>query len=167
VALSGNMVQQRIIAQLVRRNVQGWGKPLAFTEQRLRLAGMIGLVGLASILLSLLTKQISFLNVLFEFIAILALGFSAGTLWTVLPAFWQARNGAVQHITGTIDATICNVQERFRAARGDYHFITLRLPNNTLRPFAVDPTLHDELCVKGKRVTLTVIPGIDRIEKVE
>lgn len=167
-AFSGGAVQQRIVRQLVRRNVQGWGRPLAFTEQRLRLGGYLGLAGLVALAISLniFRHSSGFLSTLLEVSAIFLLLLAAGIGWYALPAFLRARYQPTEQITGTVDAAICDVSAVLRFAPASYHFITVRLPTGKLRPFAIDPALHAQTCTTGKRLTLTVTPGIDHVDAV-
>lgn len=167
-AVSPNYLQRRVINYFVRRNLQGWGRPLAFTMQRLRLGGMLlgggivvavidGLVNGPNAALHLQTGSAVALGL----IVVLSFIACAGFWLRAIPQFYLARTQPVQEHTGTVNAVICDVQSIAPFVKE--HFITLREGNNQLRAFAIPPELHDTVCVPGKHLTLTVIPGIDYV----
>ena len=166
-------MRRRIISNFVRRNIRGWGRPLDYTVQRLRLGGMFGLTALVIAVIDAVLNGLQgalngqgstavFLGLLF----LLAFMFFLGMLWSYLPAYLKATRQPAERVTGKIDAAICDPQAFVPVARDPYHFITVRLPNGTLRPFAIDAALHDQVCHAGQQVTLDVIPGIDRVTAV-
>jgi hypothetical protein len=166
-------LRRRIVSSFVRRNIRGWGRPLDYTVQRLRLGGLFGLTALVVAVIDALMNgpqgalagqgaTAVFLGLLF----LLTLMFFAGMLWSYLPAYLQATRQPPERVTGRIDAAICNPQAFVPLARDPYHFITLRLPNGRLRPFAIDAALHNQVCHPGQQVTLDVIPGIERVTAI-
>jgi hypothetical protein len=169
VAQPYSMAQQRVIRVMIRRNLRGWGKPLEYSIRRLRLAvpfGAIAVVcfaieaavgGGVQTILQPASPLASFLMIL----AFLTLAMVVGTLWIYLPKMWDAR-GTPTHVTGIVNAAICDPEAVIRLPDIS-HFITLRLDNGSLRPFAVSPELHDQVCQVGKRVTLTIAPGTEQI----
>jgi len=164
-------IQRRVLRQLVRRNVQGWGRPLPFTQQRLRLGGLLGGTGIAAALIWLVAQSrgSGFVAEAALLIGIILVFVAAGLFWSSLPALLRAQSQPVEHITGNVNAAICNAEEYIRTPpnMGTYHFITVRLADGKLRAFAIDPSLHDQACVKGKHITLTMVPGIEYVERVE
>jgi len=87
-------------------------------------------------------------------------------LWPSLLPYLRATQQPVEQIGGTVEATICNAASFFPVARDGYHFITLRQGNGQLRAFAISPELHAQVCQPGRKVTLTVIPGIEHVTRV-
>ncbi len=167
-------MRRRIISSLVRRNIRGWGRPLDYTVQRLRLGSMFGITALVVAALDALLNgpqgalhgqgsTAFFLGLVF----LLTFMFFVSVVWSYLPAYLKATHQPPERVSGRIDAAICNPQEIVPVARDPYHFITLRLPNGTLRPFAIDAALHEQVCHAGQQVTLDVIPGIERVTAVE
>ncbi len=167
--------QRRVIMSLVRRNSQGWGKPLAFTVERVRFGalfiGVAVVCGVADIIvsggvngtLSFSSAANTFLGLLFVF----ALVLGGGVLMRALPTYLRARDKPPVTLTGTVEAVVCDAKDVFLGMREPYHFITLRLRNGTLRPFAVSAALHDQVCRIGKQVTLTVVPGTEQVTAAE
>ncbi len=171
-ANTSNHLQRRIINYFIRRNLQGWGKPLAFTIQRLRLGGSLLAVALVSLGLDLVLNGAQQALHLANALAVLlilvtALSFIVGTSFWVraLPQYLMARGRQPEEHQGTVNAIICDAEQR--AAFTHDHFITLREADGQLRAFAIDPALHDQICRVGKRVTLLVIPGIDFVTGVK
>jgi hypothetical protein len=166
-----NAMQRRVLRQLVRRNVQGWGRPIAFTQQRLRLGELLGGTGLVALVISLVTQSHggNFVSQVALLIGVFLIVLTAGLLWSSLPAFLNARSHPAERITGVVNAAICDAGEHVPVPQnmGAYHFITVRLSDGKLRAFAIDPSLHDQACVKGKHITLTVVPGIEYVERVD
>ena len=164
-AISYSATQRRVIRQMVRRNTQGWGRPLAFTEQRLRLGGIMGFAALVilSAFLALNSSGRTLLSTVVGMVGIFLLVLFLGVWWYALPAFLRARSQPVEQVVGTVDAAICDVAEVFPFTRDPYHFVTVRQADGRLRAFAVDPQFHAQACQKGRRVTLTVTPGIEHV----
>ncbi len=168
-----SMMQQRVIRVMIRRNLRGWGKPISYSLRRLRLAVPFGGIALACFALEAVIgggmKQIlqpsspfaTFLMIL----GFLALAMVGGTLWTYLPKVARAR-GSRERVTGTVNAAICNPETVMRLPDMS-HFVTLRLDNGSLRPFAISPALHDQACRVGTRVTFTIAPGTEEVVAVE
>lgn len=158
--------QRRVVNGLVRRNLQGWGRPLDFTVQRLRMGALFSGLGVVFFVLRQLVIQTgsAFLITVFSFLVLLSFAFGLSFLLTHVVPFLRARAQAATPISGKIEAVICDPQDYSLVARGDYHFITLRIPNGPLRAFAIEATQHDTICARrGERVTLDVIPGIERV----
>src|SRR6185437_2715871 len=162
-------MQQRIIRVFVRKNVQGWGKPLAFATQRVQLGGLFALAVLALIVISsvvgggvnaILSPHSGF-GVFLTFLIILLATLWLGAWWTSLIPYLRATQQPSEQVSGTVAAAICNPQEIVPFVKNSYHFITLRQMDGQLRPFAIDPELHDQVCQVGRKLTLTVIPGIE------
>lgn len=162
--------QRRVVSALVRRNIQGWGRPLDFTVQRLRLGALFG--GLAAVLYLVLRLILarapgSFLTTALTFAIILSLAILVSFLFTHVVPFVRAVSQPQTTIQGKIEAAICNPNDYTPVAHNDYHFITLRLANGVLRPYAIEADKHAEICAqKGQQVKLRVIPGIERVVSV-
>jgi uncharacterized protein (DUF58 family) len=145
--------QRRVVNALVRRNMQGWGRGL----------GAVFFI----IHQVLLPTNASFLLTVLTFLVLLSFAFCLSFLFTHLVPFFRARSGATIPVSGKIEAVVCDPQEYSVVARGDYHFITLRPKNGPLRAYAVEASQRDDICTRrGQQVTLDVIPGIDRVERI-
>lgn len=164
--------RQRVIMTFIRRNSQGWGQPLDFTQRRLRMGGTLGALALIALIGLLFANHGNVLGpanapAVFLSLCVILLGvFAVAVLWSALPQFYLARTQPARRITGTVNAAICDAHELVPMARSTYHFITVRGADQRLRAFAVPPELHDQLCQVGKHVNFTVTPGIDHIESV-
>jgi len=171
-AVTPTYQQRRIINYFVRRTMQGWGRPLAFTIQRLRLGGLfLGVAAVLAIVDSLIFSlqgawhpQASgavLLTILIGLCVIACTGF-----WLrAVPQYYLAKVRPLQEHRGTINAVICDVHAIIPFV--DEHFITLREADGRLRAFAIPATLHDQVCVAGKYLTLVVMPGIDYVTAVD
>jgi uncharacterized protein (DUF58 family) len=168
------MMQQRIIRTLIKRNVQGWGRPLAYTEKRLRTGALFGIGALIVAALNSLIngpRQIvqpatgSASALFFVMVALLVL--CASFLWTYLLPYLRATRQPHEEVSGTVDVAICNAQDILPVRQEVYHFITLRKADGTLRAFAIDPAQHQRVCQVGQRLTVTLIPGIEQVIAVE
>lgn len=158
--------QQRIIRSFARRNIQGWGRPLSFTVQKLRMGGLFGLAALAFALFDGLFTGVhptGFLGTFLNIVIILCMAMFLSALWTHGITYIRATQQPQEHITGTVNVAICDAKEAMPFARDLYHFITVRKDDGKLRAFAINPELHDQVCQAGQRITLTVIPGIDYV----
>lgn len=167
---SPTMLQLRIIRSFVRRNVQGWGRPLAYTLQRLKLAGWFAL---GTLVLMVIDGAINGAQhalhptnagaVFLGFLILFTFALVLGSLWTYGFPYYKAVSQPQEQITGTISAVICNAQEMLNVPQEPFHFITLRQPNGQLRAFAIAPELHDQVCEVGKKVTLSFVPGTEQV----
>lgn len=168
-AYSPTGIQRRIIAQLVRKNTRGWGRPLEYTLQRLRLAGLFGAVAIGVGVIDVAVNGVAralnwgtgsgvFLGVIFLFSAVFALGL----LYSSLPVYLRAAEQP-QVVKGKVDAVICDTESIAPFLHNTYHFITVRLTDGKLRPFALAAEMHDQACQVGQQVTLTVQPGTERV----
>ena len=158
--------QRRVVNSLVRRNLQGWGRPPDFTEQRLRLGTIFG--GLGAVLLFvrqvLGQTHLTFLVSALTLLALLTLAFCLSTFFTHIVPFVRARTQPPTALIGTLEAVICDPQEYSSLARGDYYFITVRPASGRLQAFAVEAEKHADICTRGgQQVMLDIIPGIDYI----
>jgi hypothetical protein len=164
--------QRTIVRSFIRRNIQGWGRPLAYTLQRMRIGGLIGGVAVASVILDNvllrtgLVNGSSIVHVLLYFVTLFAIVFGGSLIASVALSWFRATRQPVEHVTGTVEATVCNPREYLLTATDLYHFITLRLPNGRLRAFAIDASLHDLVCQRGSKLALTVVPGIEYVSEV-
>ena len=161
--------QRRVVSALVRRNLQGWGRPLDFTVQRLRMGAIFGGLGVLFFFLRqpVLLTHSSFFTSVVSLLTILSFAFCFSFFLTHIVPFLRARSQVPITITGNIAAAVCDPQEYTPVSRGDYHFITFRPTNAPLRAYAVEAGLHDDVCArKGQQVTLDVIPGIDRVVRI-
>jgi hypothetical protein len=173
--MSVSFARQRIISSFVRRNARGWGRPLAFWLDRLRLGGYFAAIAVALIIInSILNHGLAGvlaghggLTVFLNLLALLTFVFFLSSLFTYLVPILRATREASEHVSGTVQAAICDANETVPFVRSTYHFITVRLPNGTLRAFAIDPALHDAVCHVGQEVHLTVTPGIERVSVAE
>lgn len=172
-AIRPNALQQRVILAFIRRNSQGWGRPLAFTVARLRTGGIALILLLALLVtdgaLNGASGAFHPTNGLSFFLTVCAIGagaYAISILWSAVPSYVTARSQPAQTFEGVVNAAICNAHEIMPLARTDYHFITVRGADDRLRAFAVPPEFHDQLCHVGKRVRFTVTPGIDAIVSV-
>src|SRR5579884_4218035 len=130
-------IQRRVLRSLVRRNVQGWGRPLAFTQQRLRLGELMGGTGIVALFVWLITQThgSNFVSEVALLIGVFLVILTAGLLWFSLPAFLNARSHAPERITGVVNAAICDAGAHVPVPQNmdAYHFITLRLADGRLR----------------------------------
>lgn len=168
-AYSPTGIQRRVISQLIRRNTRGWGRPMAFTLQRLRLAGLFGVVAVVTAIINVAingaaaalnwnTTLAAFLGIVFLFTAV----FAVGLLYSSLPIYWKA-SGQPQIIKGTVDAVICDTETIAPFLHNAYHFITIRQADGKLKPFAIAAELHEQACQVGQQVTLMVQPGTEQV----
>ncbi len=161
--------QRRIVVTLVRRNLQGWGRPLDFTVQRLRLGVIFGGLGVLFFFVRQLVTQtqLPFFITVFTLLAFLSFAMCVSFLVTHAVPFVRARNQSAMTITGKLEAVICNPQEYSSLARGEYYYVTLRPTSGPLRAYAVEAAHHADICdQQGQQVTLEVIPGIDYVVRI-
>jgi uncharacterized protein with PQ loop repeat len=173
--MSVGYMQRRIISSFVSRNTRGWGRPLTFWRDRIRMGSYFGACAVAFFIINVILNHgvagvwnaqngtTVFLNIL----TIFAFAYFLWVFFTYLIPMLRATSQPSQTITGTVQVAICNAREFVPIARDIYHFITVRLPNGTLRAFAIDPALHDQVCQAGKEVHLIVTPGIERVDVAE
>jgi hypothetical protein len=158
--------QRRVVSTLVRRNMQGWGRPLDFTLQRLRLGGLFGVAGAFFLVVRqlLVPTRSAFLISFIALLGLLCIAFFASTLFAHVVPFIRARTQSPLTLKGKLEAVICDPQEYTTLARGDYYFITLRPTNGALRAYAVEAAQHSDICARGgQQVTLDIIPGIEHV----
>lgn len=163
-------MQRRIITKMVHRNMRGWGRPLSFSKQRCNLGSLFSGTGVVLAIIDIsifgmhgvLTKG-NFIEVLLDIMALLTLFIGVGLLWNSIPVLWKAQNQSPKAVRGTVDAAICNVQDYVTYASGDYHFITVKHPDGQLRAYALEPSLHEKLCLAGKDVAFQVESGTEHV----
>jgi hypothetical protein len=158
--------QRRVMNALVRRNIQGWGRPLDYTAQRLRQGIIFGGLGVVLFFIRQLVMPlgIDFLSTVASLLTILSFVLFLSFLFTYLVPFLRARSQTTIPISGKLEVAICEPQEMNPVARGDYHFITLRQSNGILKAYAIEAGRHEAICaLRGQKVTLDVIPGIERV----
>lgn len=165
-ATTMNRAQRRVINRLITRNIQGWGRPLSYTKQQLTLGGI--LFGTAIVLLVIdlaLNGGASTFHPrtpLATLLALIIFFATAGAVFflsVALPRYYTATSQPNQQFTGVINAVIGDVVDR-------YTFVTLRGSDGRLRAFALATALGDADEWHGKRVTLTVTPGIDEVTAI-
>jgi hypothetical protein len=161
--------QRRVVSALVRRNIQGWGRPLDYTVQRLRQGIIFGGLGVVLFFVRQLVMPlgIGFLNTVTSLLTIVSFVFFLSILFTYLVPFLRGRGQTTTSVSGKLEVAICEPQEISPAARGDYHFITLRQSNGVLKAYAIEAGRHEAICaLRGQKVTLDIIPGIERVEGI-
>lgn len=170
--MSLSLMQRRIITSFTRRNMRGWGRPLAFWRDRLRLGAYFAAAAVVFLVINIILNHgiadvlagkggvTIFLNLAFLF----TFCYFLASLFTYLVPVLRATHEPPQKVTGTVQSATCNAEEIVPFVRDTYHFITMKLTNGTLRAFAIEPTLHDQVCHVGQKVSLSVTPGIEHVD---
>ncbi len=163
--------QRRVVSALVRRNLQGWGRPLDFTVQRLRMGLIFGALGAVFFVLRQSVAQSSsssaFFSTVLSLLVLFSLAFCLSFLFSHAVPFLRARSQTTTAISGKIEAVICDARDYTAVAQGDYHFITVRTTAGPLRAFAVEAAQHQDICTRrGQQVQIEVIPGIERVVSI-
>ena len=163
--------QRRVVNMLVRRNLQGWGKPMRYTMRRIQFGG--GLLGVGIVIALLLAVLAGPQRLLHPaggsvgfawFVMVLSILGGSGFWYNTVPNWFIARTRPVQTFQGVVKAAICDVHETQSFVTD--HFITVRFPDGQLRAFAIPPDRHDRACHPGQTITLSVIPGIDYVQDI-
>ncbi len=165
-----NFIQRRVIGALIRRNVQGWGRPLIFTQKRNRLGVYVLLAGVVLLLINIavfgLTQFFTYKNItatLLQFVGVLSVLYAIGIFVTTLPILYRAKNGAVTTVSGLIKGAVCNSDAIGGMPKVGYHYVTIENQKGELKAYAVKADLHDAICRLGKNVTFRLQPGTEEV----
>ncbi len=163
-------IQRRVIGALIRRNVQGWGRPLMFTQKRNRLGVYVLFAGVLLLLINMAlfgwTQFFTYKNTLatlLQFAGVLSVLYAIGIFITTLPILYRAKNGAPITISGLVKGAVCNSDAIGGFPKVGYHYVTIENEKGDLKAYAVKAELHNIICRLGKKVTFRLQPGTEEV----